>query len=98
MGAGMVMAADLSSRLGMISKAEGLRLKRLIERAALPTAPPQKLDNSMQELMARDKKATDKGLRFVLLNKLGEACLIDNVDESALRSTLKAGAGMLETN
>ncbi len=95
-GAGMVMAADLSCRLGMLSLDEGKRLKSLVADAGLPTAPPAKLQDTMLELMARDKKATDKGLRFVLLEQLGTACLCDDVDESQLRSTLKAGAELLE--
>jgi 3-dehydroquinate synthetase len=46
--------------------------------------------------MARDKKATDEGLRFVLLESLGRACLQSNIDESELASTLQAGTGLLE--
>lgn len=95
-GAGMVMAADLSYRMNMLSLAEALELKQLISAAGLPTAPPAKLSNSLLELMARDKKATDKGLRFILLESLGKACLRDDVDESQLQSTLKAGANLLE--
>lgn len=95
-GAGMVMAADLSCRLGMITKQDGLRLKVLVAAAGLPTAPPEKLNNSMLELMARDKKATDSGLRFILLEALGNACLRDDIDESQLQSTLKAGVHLLK--
>ncbi len=94
-GAGMVMAADLSCRLGMLWKPDGLRLKALIEASGLPIEPPEKLSNGMLELMSRDKKATDSGLRFVLLKQLGKACLMDNVDESHLQSTLKAGARLV---
>lgn len=95
-GAGLVMAADLSWRLGMLPQSEGLRIKHLVSAAGLPVAPPAKLDNEMLSLMARDKKATDDGIRFVLLDSIGKATLVDNVDESPLRSTLKAGAGLLE--
>lgn len=95
-GAGMVMAADLSCRLGMLPLSEGKRLKQLVAEAGLPTAAPEHLQDAMLELMARDKKATDKGLRFVLLERLGSACLRDDVDESQLQSTLKAGAKLLE--
>ena len=95
-GAGMVMAADLSVRLDMLDVSAAKRLKRLIRAARLPVAPPEKLSNSMLELMARDKKATDSGLRFILLEALGKACLRDDVDESQLQSTLKGGELLLE--
>lgn len=95
-GAGMVMAADLSVRLGMLSTADGQWLKAVIAAAGLPVAPPEKLQEQLLELMARDKKATDRGLRFVLLEALGKACLRDDIDESQLQSTLKAGASLLE--
>lgn len=95
-GAGLVMAADLSWRLGLLSLDDGLRLKRLVAAAGLPVAPPAELDNEMWSLMARDKKATDEGLRFIVLKALGKAFLMANVDESKVRSTLKAGAGLLD--
>lgn len=95
-GAGMVMAADLSYRLGMLSLVDGMRLKDLVAAAGLPVAPPPALGNEMLKLMARDKKATDEGLRFVLLESIGNACLRSNVDETQLASTLKAGAGLLK--
>lgn len=95
-GAGMVMAADLSCRLGMLTLADGVRLKALVAEAGLPVAPPPELGNEMLKLMARDKKATDEGLRFVLLEALGKACLHSHVDESQLASTLQAGTGLVE--
>lgn len=95
-GAGLVMAADLSWRLGLLSLEDGLRLKRLVAAAGLPVAPPAELDNEMWSLMARDKKATDEGLRFVVLKALGSASLMGDVDESKVRSTLKAGADLLD--
>lgn len=95
-GVGLVMAADLSCRLGMLSRQDGLRLKHLVAAAGLPVAPPAELDNEMLTLMARDKKANDQGLRFVLLEALGKAVLLGNIDESQVRSTLKAGAGLID--
>lgn len=95
-GAGMVMAADLSWRLGLISKAEGQRLADIIERAGLPVAPPGKLRGRMLELMQRDKKATDKGLTFIVLDELGRARVDDAVDPRALEATLSAGEALLQ--
>jgi 3-dehydroquinate synthase len=80
--AGMIMAARLSTRLGMCSATDTERLLQLIQRAGLPTAPPASLAGRFVALMARDKKANDAGLRHVLLNRLGEAVLVSNVDQS----------------
>jgi 3-dehydroquinate synthase len=95
-GAGMVMAADLSVRLGLCNKEDGRRLKSLIQRVGLPIAPPTSLVNQFTELMRRDKKASDKGLRFVLLSELGKAELVEDIDQSTLQLTINAGSHLLD--
>ena len=94
-GAGMVMAADLSVRLGLCDKADAIRLKSLIARVGLPVAPPGGLLNQFLELMSRDKKVSDKGMRFVLLEALGQARLFEDIDENTLRLTINAGNDLL---
>ncbi len=96
--AGMVLAADLSWRLGRCSLADAARVKTLVKRAGLPVAPPETLEiESFLELMARDKKASDEGLRFVLLaGGLGATELVSRVPPEKLRATLAAGEGLCE--
>lgn len=94
-GAGMVMAADLSCRMKMCSIEDGRRLKTLIEKVGLPIAPPVGLVNEFTTLMQRDKKASDRGMRFVLLRAIGSAELIDDVAEHKLLQTINAGAKLL---
>lgn len=95
-GAGMVMAADLSWRLGRCSLQDARRLKALIGKAGLPVAPPPGLADKLPGLMMRDKKATDQGLRFILLaGGLGRAEIVDDVDETVLAQTLAADAALL---
>jgi len=72
-GCGMVMAAELSARLGMIDRAYALRLRTLIERAGLPVRGPRLGEDRYLELMGHDKKAEAGELRFVLLEDLGRA-------------------------
>jgi len=72
-GCGMVMAAQLSARLGMIDAAYALRLRTLIERAGLPVRGPRLGEERYLELMGHDKKAEAGELRFVLLEDLGRA-------------------------
>jgi 3-dehydroquinate synthase len=74
-GCGMVMAADLSVRLGLIDRAFALRLARLIERAGLPTAGPKLGAARYLELMRGDKKAEAGAIRFVVIEAPGRAAL-----------------------
>jgi 3-dehydroquinate synthase len=89
---GMVMAADLSARLGKITWEDAGYLKSLLLQFELPISPPDNLDNEqLFAAMGRDKKATGKGMRFVLLNGLGNACLEEEVPTELIQQTLQAG-------
>ena len=88
-GCGMVMAADLSVRLGLLDDAARRRLVALIEAARLPTRAPALGDSRYIELMKVDKKAEAGAIKFILLKQLGET-LITDVAEPALRATLAA--------
>ncbi len=72
-GCGMVMAAELSARLGMIDAAYAQRLAALIERAGLPVCGPALGVDRYLELMRHDKKAQAGELRFVLIEQPGRA-------------------------
>jgi 3-dehydroquinate synthase len=87
--AGMVMAAALSVRLGMLDPPSAGRLRRLLERAGLPVAGPQLPADRYLELMSVDKKAEGGRLRFILLEALGAAVIRADVAPDALRATLE---------
>ena len=78
-GAGMVMAAHLSQRLGLVDAAFVQRLTTLIARAGLPVrgAILDAQDNAGRylELMRVDKKAEAGEIRFVLIDGPGQACV-----------------------
>jgi len=97
-GVGMVMAADLSARLGRCSIDDSKRIKALVERAGLPVSGPSEVStNAMLAFMAKDKKATDAGLRFVLIEgRIGKTEIVQDVPVSALRETLEAGLRLCE--
>ncbi|PJI98970.1 3-dehydroquinate synthase [Acidovorax sp. 69] len=77
--AGMVMAAELSRRLGFVDAVFVERLTALIQRAGLPVKGPilDATDNSGRylELMRIDKKSEAGEIRFVLLAEPGKAIL-----------------------
>ncbi|MFZ2651493.1 MAG: 3-dehydroquinate synthase [Burkholderiaceae bacterium] len=72
-GCGMVMAADLSVRLGLIDSAYASRLKNIVAAAGLPVRGPALGANRYLELMRLDKKAEAGEMRFVVLEGPGHA-------------------------
>jgi 3-dehydroquinate synthase len=85
---GMLMAADLSRRLGLIDAVARERLRDLIGRAGLPVEPPRIGAQRALELMRMDKKVLSGTVRLVLLEKLGRAVVVGNYEQSALEATL----------
>lgn len=78
-GAGMVMAVELSHRLGLVDAAFVQRLRSLIERAGLPVRGPviDEQDNAGRYLawMRGDKKSEAGEIRFVLIDGPGRAVM-----------------------
>lgn len=89
-GAGMVMAADASQRMGWLSKADVVRTRNLIRAAGLPEVAPDLGVDAYLEFMGHDKKVESGKLRFVLLKKLGEATVSSDLPQATLRETLRA--------
>ncbi|MFM9880476.1 MAG: 3-dehydroquinate synthase [Burkholderiaceae bacterium] len=78
-GCGMVMATELSRRLGGVDAAFAQRLRALVAAAGLPTTAPvlDAQDNAGRylELMRLDKKAQGGEIMFVLLDGPGRPVL-----------------------
>ena len=78
-GCGMVMAASLSARLGLVDAALVRRLTTLIQKAGLPVTGPvlDASDNAGRylELMRLDKKSLGGDIRFVVIDAPGRASL-----------------------
>ena len=88
-GCGMVMAADLSHRLGFIDAASLERVGALVRAAGLPHIAPDLGEERWLELMQVDKKNEGGQIRFILVKPLG-APLITTVPQDALLATLQA--------
>jgi 3-dehydroquinate synthetase len=69
----MVMAAELSRRLGWLTAVEVVRVRTLLARAGLPVQGALLGAQRYLELMGHDKKVVAGRLRLVLLKRLGEA-------------------------
>ena len=72
-GCGMVLASDLSVRLGLMPPSFVDRMSRLIERARLPIQAPAMPIDRWLDLMRVDKKNEGGEIRFVVIEGLGKA-------------------------
>jgi 3-dehydroquinate synthase len=88
-GLGMLIAADLSHRLGLIDAAVTQRVRDLLARTGLPTEAPQVGAARALELMQMDKKVLAGTVRLVLLDRLGRAIVTGDYPRAALDATLK---------
>lgn len=94
--AGMVMAAELSRRLGLVDAAFVERLTALIARAGLPTKGPvlDAADNAGRylELMRIDKKSEGGEIRFVLIDRPGKA-VVRTAPDALVREVIDSCCG-----
>lgn len=74
-GCGMVMAATLSMRLGLVDAGYVARLRALVERVDLPTKAPDLGRARWLELMRVDKKAEEGQVRYVVIEAPGRAAV-----------------------
>ncbi|HSV78184.1 MAG TPA: 3-dehydroquinate synthase [Ramlibacter sp.] len=74
-GCGMVMALQLSQRLGLVDEAFVGRVTGLIARAGLPTVGPDLGADRYLQLMRVDKKAEAGEIRFVVIEQPGRAAV-----------------------
>jgi 3-dehydroquinate synthase len=88
-GCGMVMAINLSQRLGLVDAAYADRLTRLIERARLPIVGPALGGDRYLELMRVDKKSEGGEIRFVVIDAPGRAAMRP-APESLVRDVIAA--------
>ncbi|CAA0078604.1 3-dehydroquinate synthase [BD1-7 clade bacterium] len=88
-GVGMVMAVDLSVRMGNLHSDVLERAKSLIDRAKLPlTAPSDMLNEDFLSAMSVDKKNVDGKIRLVLMESLGNAYVTDDFEISLMEQVI----------
>jgi shikimate kinase / 3-dehydroquinate synthase len=88
-GCGMVMAADLSHRLGLVDAATVERMRRLVAAAGLPVKAPDLGAARWLELMEVDKKNEGGAIKFILMKPLGRPS-ITTAPQEQLLATLAA--------
>jgi 3-dehydroquinate synthase len=86
---GMIMAADLSCRLGWVSADLLKRTRRLVMQAGLPLLAPKEMTvDDFIEAMAIDKKNVHGQIRLVLLKALGEAVVTQDFNLDLMRAVI----------
>jgi len=90
---GMLMAADLSHRLGWLASTDVARIEALLERTGLPVeAPPIGADRALA-LMALDKKVLAGRIRLVVMRRIGDGLVVGDYPAESLQATLVAFFG-----
>ena len=92
-GVGMMLAADLSRRLGWLDNLAIERLRGLLHRAGLPDAPPRIGAARALELMGLDKKVRGGRIHLVLLARTGAGIVSGDYPAELLDATLREHFG-----
>jgi 3-dehydroquinate synthase len=86
---GLVLAANLSYYLGFIDENTLQRIKNILTMAKLPiTLPPSLSTAQLIAAMEMDKKKDTANLKFVLLQKLGQAVTNSNISRELLEEVV----------
>jgi len=90
---GIVLAARTSAAIGWISPEDCERIEALLEKAGLPIAASGIDPDRVLERMQLDKKADRKGLKVILIERLGSAVVVPAPERAVLRAVLAAASG-----
>ena len=86
---GIVIACFMAEDLGLISTKETARIKALLQGLQLPIQVPQYDPEAVYNGMLGDKKASNKGLRFILPTGIGRFTMADNPDKDLVLKAIK---------
>jgi 3-dehydroquinate synthase len=92
-GAGMLLAADVSRRLGWMNESDVERVERVLQAFGLRTDVRPLAATTVAENMKIDKKVAAGRIRLVLLKGIGKSVVTGDYDDAALRETLRARCG-----
>ncbi len=96
-GCGMVLAAELSALLGLVPMEFADRLKRLVAAAGLPVQAPAMPAERWLQLMRLDKKAEAGEIRFVVIDRPGQASVRPAPDALVLQAIARHSAAPAPT-
>ncbi len=85
---GMVAAARISNKMGLLDENDVNRLIKVIELAGLLTKMPHFKVEDIMPAMQHDKKVREGRMRFVLLRSIGDTVVTDDVPPSLIKEVL----------
>lgn len=87
--AGMMCAASLACKRGLIAENVLQRQEKLLRQFGLPLSPQSWPIENLLATMRTDKKAVAGKMRFILPTRLGEVALFDDVSEAEVQAILQ---------
>jgi 3-dehydroquinate synthase len=85
----MVMANNLSVKLGIMSEDEALRVKVLLEKYDIPTSYEIEDVEDFYEHFFLDKKSLDNKIKFILPVGLGDCKITNKVQKDIVLEVLR---------
>lgn len=86
---GMRAVAKLSSQLGFLSRYDSERIYNCTTGLKAPALPKDITSQQIIDALARDKKQTDTGLKWVLLKEIGKGFVTGKVDQKLVYGTIR---------
>ena len=87
---GMVLAADLSVRMGLVSTSVARRIEQLLQNLKLPTRLPAHASTSkIFSAMKRDKKVVARHQRHILVRDMGSVSVETDIEPLVVQETLE---------
>ncbi|NQV54923.1 MAG: 3-dehydroquinate synthase, partial [Rhodospirillales bacterium] len=95
---GIVMAFDLSAKIGLCSNDDAARVRAHFKSIGLRTDPSdiQNIEWTTDRLlqnMSQDKKVRDGSINFILARGIGEAFITNEVSDADIRAVLDRATG-----
>ncbi len=86
---GMVAAARIAQRMGILDEESRERQVRLLERAGLPIRVKDIASSKIMGALTRDKKVKEEKTRFILATEIGKVEMRDDVPPEIIEEVLK---------
>jgi 3-dehydroquinate synthase len=85
---GIIMANEIAVKIGLMTQAEALRIKQLLQKYNLPTNYIIDDVDDFYETFFLDKKSLDSSITFIIPRGIGDVTITDNIDKETVMCVL----------